>query len=58
MKTSNIDPKQLKIGIKVEMEHTDSRARAERIARDHLEEFPGKPYYTELLKMEDKLRKM
>ena len=57
MSKTQIDPEQLKMGIKVEMEHTTSKAVAEKIARDHLREFPGKPYYTELLKMEDKLRK-
>ena len=46
---------QLSIGRKVELEHTSSKKVAERIARDHLLEFPT--YYTNLLRMESKLRK-
>lgn len=49
-KETNVDPEQLKIGIKVEMEHTDSPQVAEKIARDHLIEIPD--YYTRLIKME------
>jgi len=45
-----IDPKQLEMGIKVEMEHTTDKAIARRIALDHLREIPD--YYTRLLKME------
>jgi hypothetical protein len=48
---------QLKLGIPIEMEHTKSRKVAERIAKQHLCEFKGKPYYTELIKMERKLKK-
>ena len=44
------DPKELKMGIKVEMEHTSNKAISKRIALDHLAEFPD--YYTRLLKME------
>ena len=44
------DPEQLKLGIKVEMEHTKNRAIAKRISLDHLAELPD--YYTRLLKME------
>lgn len=40
--------KQLKIGISVEMEHTNDRKTAEEIARDHLDEDPD--YYTKLNK--------
>jgi hypothetical protein len=50
--------RQLKIGCKVELEHTCSRAQAKRIAKDHLTEFNGVPYYTYLLKMERKLKKL
>lgn len=50
--------KQLRMGIKVEMEHTKSKRVAEKIAKDHLREFKGKPYYTYLLKMERKLKRM
>jgi hypothetical protein len=44
------DPKQLKMGIKVEMEHTSDPKIATRIALDHLAEF--KDYYTHLKTME------
>jgi hypothetical protein len=47
---------QLKMGIKVEMEHTTNPKVAEKIAKDHLLEFKGAKYYTELLKMEKKLK--
>lgn len=47
--------KQLAIGTKVEMEHTDNPEVARRIALDHLRESPC--YYTHLLKMEKKLKK-
>jgi len=47
--------RQLEIGKKIEMEHTRSKKVAEKIARDHLREFPN--YYTELVKMEKKLKK-
>lgn len=40
------DPKQLKIGIKVEMEHTNNKKVAETIAKHHLEEDPE--YYSKL----------
>ena len=42
--------KELKKGIKVEMEHTTDRGEAEIIALHHLDELPD--YYTRLLKME------
>jgi hypothetical protein len=51
-----INKNQLKIGIKVEMEHTKSKKVATKIAIDHLKEFPSGKYYTELLKMEKKLK--
>ncbi len=44
--------KQLEAGIKVEMEHTDSEAKAKEIAMDHLWEDPR--YYTKLKKIEAK----
>ena len=48
--------KELKIGTRVEMEHTKSKKVAERIAKDHLREFPK--YYTMgLLPMERRLKK-
>lgn len=47
---ANYDSKQLAMGEKVELEHTDDKAKAREIARDHLEEIPD--YYTRLKKME------
>jgi hypothetical protein len=44
------DPKQLEMGIKVEMEHTTDPLISRKIALDHLEEIPD--YYTRLAKME------
>jgi len=44
------DPEQLKMGIKVEMEHTDDKEVAEKIARDHLNEVAD--YYTKLKEVE------
>lgn len=41
---------QLKLGRKVEREHTNSDEAADTIAKDHLDEDPG--YYTKLKKME------
>ena len=45
------DPEQLKIGIKVEHEHTKNRGVAEIICKHHLAEDPK--YYTKLRKMEN-----
>ena len=42
-----IDPKQLRAGIEIELEHTASRDIAKQIAIDHLNEDPN--YYTKLL---------
>ena len=39
-KPSDFDPDQLKMGIKVEMEHTKDRKLAREIALDHLSEDP------------------
>jgi hypothetical protein len=44
------DPTQLKMGMKVELEHTGSSLIAEKIAKDHLAEIPD--YYSRLEKME------
>lgn len=44
--------KQLSMGMKVEMEHTDDKAKAKEIAMDHLYEDPK--YYTKLKKVEAK----
>ena len=48
--------KELKIGTKMEMEHTKSKTKARKIARDHLKEFP-KYYSKGLIKMERRLKK-
>jgi len=47
--------KELEMGIKVEMEHTNDKKLAQEIAMDHLEEFPD--YYSRLGKMEDTAKK-
>jgi len=54
VKAEDVDPEQLEMGIKVEMEHTKDPDIAEKIARDHLAEFSS--YYTALEEMENKLR--
>ena len=46
---------QLKMGIKVEMEHTNNKDEATEIALDHLVEFPD--YYNRLEKIENKAKK-
>lgn len=50
------NPKELAMGIKVEMEHTPDPALAKKIALDHLAELPD--YYTRLAKMEREGKKM
>jgi len=47
--------KQIEMGIKVEMEHTNSEEKAKEVAMDHLSEFPD--YYTRLDSMEKKAKK-
>lgn len=47
--------RQIRIGTKVEMEHTNDRKQAEQIAVQHLMEFPD--YYDRLLKMERQAKK-
>ena len=54
-KDDEFDSKELDMGKKVELEHTEDKELANDIAKDHLVEFPN--YYTELKKMEDKLDK-
>ena len=51
-KDSDYNQKELKMGRKVEMEHTKNPKIANEIAKDHLEEIPD--YYTRLKKMEAK----
>lgn len=45
---SMFDPKELALGIKTELEHTNNLLVAKSIAKDHLMEF--KDYYTRLVK--------
>lgn len=52
---SDFPPKQIAMGQKVEMEHTNDPAKAREISRDHLEEFSD--YYTRLKKMEEEAKK-
>ena len=52
---SEADPKQLAMGVKVEMEHTTFPGIAQQIALAHLSEIPD--YYTRLKKMEDGAKK-
>ena len=49
-KPSQVDQKQLKMGIKVESEHTNDPQIAKQISLDHLTEI--KDYYSRLKKME------
>lgn len=51
-KEQDVDPKQLEMGIKVEMEHTNDKEEAKKIALQHLAEDPH--YYTKLKKLEKK----
>lgn len=52
---SDFDPRQLAMGIEVELEHTGDRRIAREIAEDHLAEFPD--YYTRLSKMEEEAKR-
>jgi len=55
-KKCNISPKELKIGTKIEFEHTNSKKRASTIASQHICEFPQ--YYSKgLIPMEKQLKK-
>jgi hypothetical protein len=56
-KRDKLNKVQLREGTLIEMEHTKSKRVAKKIATDHLKEFPGAKYYTELKKMEQKLNK-
>jgi len=49
-KEEDVDPKELKMGIEVEKEHTDDEKLAKRIALQHLAELDD--YYTRLKNME------
>jgi len=52
------DPKELAMGVKIEMEHTTNPLIAKRIALDHLAEHKNSDYYTRLKKMEDEMNKV
>jgi len=52
---SEVNPKELQAGVKVEQEHTPNKESAKRIALDHLSEIPD--YYTRLKAMEDGAKK-
>jgi len=51
----DVDPKELEMGLAVEMEHTTNKDIAKKIALDHLAEI--KDYYTRLAKMEEEGKK-
>jgi len=55
-KSKNFDPQQIKMGTKVEREHSTLDFVARKIAKDHLQEIPD--YYTHLEKMERESGKM
>ncbi|NTU69816.1 hypothetical protein HGB13_03295 [bacterium] len=58
MKKKTEIKKELKVGTRMEMEHTKNRKKAKKIAKDHLKEFPN--YYnnkTGLPAMERRLKK-
>ena len=61
VREEDVDPKELAIGIKVEMEHTTDKETAKRISLDHLAEVPNKnvksDYYTRLKQMEKDMEK-
>lgn len=52
---SEFDSEQLKKGIEIEFEHTNSKLVAKLIAKDHIKEIPD--YYTRLGKMEKEAEK-
>lgn len=56
-KNHKFDKKELAIGTKIELEHTNSKSKAEIIAKQHLVEFP-KYYSKGLIPMEKKLEKL
>lgn len=55
MSPEDFDQEQLRKGTKVELEHTTDPMVAQRIAMDHLAEYPD--YYVELEQMEERLEK-
>ncbi len=57
MKKIKYNKIELKIGTRIEMEHTKSKKVAEKIAKDHLREF-NKYYTLGVLPMEKRLKKL
>jgi len=56
-KKCKFNSKELKLGIPIEMEHTNKKSVAKRITQQHLCEFPN--YYSKgLIPMEDRLTKL
>jgi hypothetical protein len=56
-KNTKVNQKELRLGIPIEYEHTNSKKVATRIAKQHLVEFPH--YYSRgLLPMEKKLKSL
>lgn len=53
---SEFDPEELRKGIEVEKEHTRSILLAKLIAKDHLSEPGAEKYYTNLEKMEKRMK--
>ena len=51
-KEEDVDSKELQMGIETEMEHTNDKAEAKKIALQHLAEDPH--YYSKLKKIEKK----
>ena len=54
---NKFNKRELQMGIKVEMEHTNDKSIAKRIAKDHLSEEGLSRYYTYLEKMEREAKK-
>lgn len=53
----SVDPKELELGIKIEMEHTNDREEAKIFALDHLIKEGFKKYYTNLVDLEKEMKK-
>ena len=57
IKGKTFDKNEIKLGVPIELEHTRSKKLAERIAKQHLAEFPH--YYSQgLIPMEKRLKAM
>jgi len=57
MDDDEFDAEQLRKGTEVELEHTNDPEIGKEIAKDHLAEWNGKPYYDYLEEMENKMKK-